>query len=280
MQTRVVITKDQEHRYTINDYALKVIQSSPTELKASSDEATPHTFQSFDEEGSVVEQAPAVTPQPQVAQEGTATPSNSERDELVESLLKKADDFSSKYIKAQMQYEQALEEGEAKAKLAHDQGYQDGLTAAREQMQQEIDAKQAQILAQLESSIATLNNQANDFANALDGVNEELIGAALDIAKEVIQKELRDDSAAVAASLATALMQDIKDASRVTLKVNPLEVDKIKQSVGESASLTVEADSAIREGGVVLISDIGTIEADIMQRYEKIKRHAVQDQTK
>ena len=264
---RVVITKDIEHKYKIKDYAIKVLAKADT--TAPLGDVKPHVFQSFDDsttsESEMIQQAP--TPEPVVS-----TPQN---DELVESLLKKADDFSSKYLKAQMQYEQALEDTEAKVQLAKDQGYQDGITAAREQMQQEVDAKQGQIMMQLESSIATLNNQASAFSYALDGVKEELIGAALDIAKESLQKELGENANGIAVGLATALLKDIKEASKVTLKVNPIQVDAIKTALGESDTLSIVADNAIREGGIVLISDIGTIEADIMQRYEKIKRNAV-----
>lgn len=259
-----------EHKYKIKDYAIKVLASSDT--FAPTGDVKPHVIQSFDETAATDEDEE----RPEVSSTKPApAPKN---DELVESLLKKADDFSSKYIKAQMQYEQALDDTEAKVTLAKDQAYQEGLTAAREQIQQEVDAKQGQIMMQLESSIATLNNQASAFSHALDGVKEELIGAALDIAKEALQKELSENANGIAVGLATALLKDIKDASQVTLKVNPIQVDAIKKALGDSETLSIVADNAIREGGIVLISDIGTIEADIMQRYEKIKRNAVKSE--
>ena len=86
--------------------------------------------------------------------------------------------------------------------------------------------------------------------------------------QEVIQKEISEDSKEIALNLAKALMDDIKDATKITIKVNPKDVKYLKENL---QNVEIVEDDAVKEGGVVILSDVGNIDAQILQRFKAIK---------
>ncbi len=98
---------------------------------------------------------------------------------------------------------------------------------------------------------------------------KELISVALDIAKEVIQKEVSEHSEEIAYNLAKALMEDIKEATEIQIKANPKDAKYLKKK--NLNNVEILEDDAVKEGGVVIISDIGNIDAEIFQRFKAIK---------
>ena len=107
------------------------------------------------------------------------------------------------------------------------------------------------------------------FEEKILSIEKELISVALDIAKEVIQKEVSENSKEIALSLAKALMEDIKDATKITIKVNPKDVKYLKEQ--NLQNVEIVEDDAVKEGGVVILSDIGNIDAQVPQRFKAIK---------
>ena len=90
----------------------------------------------------------------------------------------------------------------------------------------------------------------------------------MDIAKEIIQKEVSENSNKVAYSLAKALINDLKEATKIVIKANPKNVSFLKSHLD---NIQIVEDEAIKEGGIVILSDIGNIEADINQRFKALK---------
>ncbi|WP_294896880.1 FliH/SctL family protein, partial [Sulfuricurvum sp. RIFOXYD12_FULL_44_77] len=103
-------------------------------------------------------------------------------------------------------------------------------------------------------------------------IQKELTHTALDIAKEVIGIETGEHSAKIAAKLSGDLIEELKDASKITLRVNPADHGFISEKVGSLTHVEVLSDRAISAGGVVAISDVGNIDSEIKKRYERLKR--------
>lgn len=194
------------------------------------------------------------------------------KDELIESLLKKADDMSSNFITMQMRLE-ALQEEHAQAieevkKSAFDEGFLAGI--AQEQMQSL--QRNAQGQDQFSLSVKTLEETAAQFSVSLGEIQKELTHTALEIAKEVIGIETHENSAKIAAKLSEALIEELGDAAKITLRVNPNDHGAISEKVGSLKNIEVLSDRAISAGGVVAISDLGNIDSQIKKRFERLKR--------
>lgn len=197
---------------------------------------------------------------------------SSSKDELVESLLKKADDMSSNVIKMQMRLESIQEEHAAAMDAAKKASYEEGFTAGVAQEQSNDAGRKEQSRDQLAISVKTLNDQAAQFAKALESIQKELTFTALEIAKEVIGVETQENSARIAAKLSADLMEELAEASKITLRVNPADHGQISEKVGSLSHVEVLSDRAINPGGVVAISDVGNVDSQIKKRYERLKR--------
>lgn len=196
----------------------------------------------------------------------------SSKDELIESLMKKADEMSSSVIKMQMRIESLQEEHAGALEEAKKIAYAEGVEAGIAQEKMNLEGKSAQSHDQLAQSVKTLENAASEFVTALGSIQKELTHTALDIAKEVIGIETSEHSSKIAAKLSNDLIEELKEASKITLRVNPADHGFISEKVGSLEHVEVLSDRAISPGGVVAISDAGNIDSEIKKRYERLKR--------
>ena len=191
-----------------------------------------------------------------------------ENKKIIENLLAKIEELSNNIVKTQMQFENQLQEIKASCEKekqdAFNQGYQQGLMDGKQECESELNEK----MKLLEESIAKINKINDIFEEKIISIEKELISVALDIAKEVIQKEISKESEQVAFNLAKSLMQEIKNATKIKIKVNPKDAEFLE---GKFENVEIIPDSAIKEGGVVIISDIGNIDAEVMERFKNVK---------
>jgi flagellar assembly protein FliH len=199
------------------------------------------------------------------------------KESLIESLMKKTDEMSSNFIKLQMKLEAKEEEHKEALQKAKEEAFAEGMKAGKAQALEEIDKDLNEKMELFTSSIAKLQKSAGEFEDALESLKNELVNAALDIAKEVIEVELSEHSNEVAKVLSDELIKDLQGASKVTLKVNPKNHAYISEHLGTLTHVNVLADSAVSEGGVVVISDAGNIDAQISKRFQRVKKAALSD---
>jgi|LakMenEpi03Aug12_release.lakeMendotaPanAssembly.Ray.scaffolds.fasta_scaffold555520_2 flagellar assembly protein FliH len=194
------------------------------------------------------------------------------KDALIESLLKKADDMSSSVIKMQMKLEDVQEEHAKTLEEAKKSSFDEGVIAgiAQENTRNAHQGTKAQ--EQLAASVKTLEEAAAQYAVTLEQVQKELAHTALEIASEVILVELNENSAKIAAKLSAALLEELSDASKITLRVNPADHGEISSRLGSLKHVEVLSDRAVSAGGVVAISDLGNIDSQIKKRFERLKR--------
>lgn len=204
-----------------------------------------------------------------------STASSNAKDTLIESLMQKTDEMSSNFIKLQMKLEQKEAEFENEVKKVKDEVFNEGMEAGLKKAMKENENSLSSGLSQFSSSVGTLEESAKKFDAALESIKSELILAALDIAKEVIAVEISKNSSEIAKLLGDELIKDLQGASKITLKVNPKNHGVISEHVGSMEHIEVLSDSAVNEGGVIAISDIGNIDAQVLNRFEKVKKAAL-----
>lgn len=280
MTSFTVINEQNKDRYTVSNYNLKVLKCDLPELTAFDPGVVRQGFKTFEEIEANEQKEKAIetveTLDEEVAVGENLEPVvNESHDELIESLLKKADDFSSKYLKAQMDLEAFKEESAANEVSIREAAFKEGQEAAMQEASAAAEQLQSDVLNQLQTSIETLNKNSEDFSKALVSVEEELVAAALEIAKEVIVKELDNSANEIALNLASSLMDEIDSKSDITLKVHPNQLTTFNKALAAESRVSVVSDSAVSEGGVIVLSQMGTIEADIMQRFEHVKRNTL-----
>lgn len=191
---------------------------------------------------------------------------------FVEDLLKKTDEMSSNIIKLQMQIES--QENEFNNRLnselenAKEKFAKEGYEKAREEFQKELSDFKDKYL----KSIAKLDNACENLENFIEKNEKELADTAIDIAKEVILKELELNSSKIAYALAKDLIGELKGASAIELKVNAEDYEYLKEQFDQNAHIKISLDDAISKGSVVIISDTGNIESNLNSRLTKIKK--------
>jgi len=258
-----VISSNAIGKHNIDKYNFKVLS-----LGGNSKEDEVNTIESYSKENHPGQRSCDVD---------SSAHSKNSKDAVRESLIKKTDDMSSNFIKLQMKLEAKEEEYKEGLNRAKEEGFSEGREAGKQQTLEETQANVSNSMSQFSSSVAKLEESAKEFENALEGIKNSLIDAALDIAKEVISIELSSESGNIAKVLSSELIKELQSASQVTLKVNPKDHGVISEHVGSLEHIEVLSDSAVSVGGVIAISDAGNIDAQISKRFERVKRAALSE---
>ncbi len=247
-----IIEQDKLGRHTVQRYRFKVLGSMTTDDMQTEDET---------QEIPLVEKK-SVKKDDKV---------DDNQNKFVEELLKKSDTLSTNIIKLQMQiekqeseFENRLKESIAREKeIAFDEGY----SKAKSELESSFSEKSINYI----ESAKKLSQKAEEFDKFLKNLEKNLLDTSLEVAREVIKKEIEISSSKVAEALAKELIDDLKDANKITLKVNPKDFDALQKVFANSAKIDVEADSAISLGGVVLLSEKGNLDGNLSSRLEKVK---------
>ena len=258
----IVIPGTELEEHNINKYSFKVIA-----LGAEDDSK-------FAKESLKESTTPS---QSKVTEVDSSALSSSSKESLIESLMQKTDEMSSNFIKLQMKLESKEEEFAVALEKAKEEAYAEGLAAGAAEAKSEIETSASKSIELCAASIVKLDASAEEFTQALEGIKSELITAALDISKEVIKIEVGENSSEIAKVLSDELLNDLQSAAAVTLKVNPNNHGVVSEHVGTLKHVNVVSDSAVSEGGVIVMSDAGNVDAQISKRFERVKRAALNE---
>lgn len=271
---KIVIPEASANKHIINKYNFKVLPSHITEHTEGQE--SNDTFISGATARTSVEEntVPDIVEAAVSGEQGEAL-SKSSKDELIESLLQKTDEMSSNFIKLQMKLEAKEEEYKQALQTAKNEAFEEGKRAGIEEAQSQFQSEHTALMQQFSSSVETLDKSAKEFSTSIEGIKEELIHAAVDVAKEVILVETSERGNEIASILAKELIADIQNASKVTIKVNPNDKLTIEQTLGNLENVSILSDNAVSNGGVIVLSDAGNIDGDIMKRYERVKNAAL-----
>jgi len=256
-----VISKNRLESHNVGKYNFKVIA-----LGNSSDEV--------EAESSLVTQEPV---KQKVTEVDSSALSSSSKESLIESLMQKTDEMSSNFIKLQMKLESKEEEYELSLVKAKEDAFAEGIEAGVAKALTDSELQLNSSVQMFGESISKIETSAKEFESALEAIKSDLVRAAVDIAHEVVQVELSESSNEIAKVLSDELLNDLQGASKVTLKVNPKNHGALSEHVGKQEHISIISDSAVSEGGVIVISDAGNIDAQISKRFQRVKRTALSE---
>ncbi|WP_457744324.1 flagellar assembly protein FliH [Sulfurimonas sp.] len=255
-----IITSDALAEHNVNKYTFKVIA-----LGSNADEETKSAYTEDNH------------PKARATDIDSSALSQSSKDSLIESLMNKTDEMSSNFIKLQMKLEAKEEEYANALTKAKEDSFAEGLKAGEAKALKDIDKNLNHKLELFSASIEKLNTSAEEFSTSLAGIKKELVIAALDISKEVIKIELNENSSEVAKILSDELIKELQSASKIKLKVNPKDHAAVSEHLGSLQNVSVISDSAVSEGGVIVMSDAGNIDAQISKRFQRVKKAALSE---
>ena len=265
-----VIPPDKKSGHIIQKYHFKVLyhgaSKEENETVSSSENIHPHSFPELEETQEDQEEKEREISSPEESPELLP-----EQDEVMEQMLKKADELSTNLVKMQMQLEKQQEEFEKRLETEKERVFEEGVEKGRELCSRELEHQIEELRSRLTATISALEESQKMFLNKVDTIEEELIETALDLARQVIAKEVQNDSKEVALRLARLLLTEVKEAAKIKLKVNPGDFDYLKEHLETTKNVKIVSDPAVGPGGIVILSDIGNIDGEIMHRFERIK---------
>jgi len=265
---KTIIKSKAMRRHSIEKYNLKVLSAS----------SASHTSpQSNPKEDFTPLSSSMNPPQKTPSDVDSSSMSKNSKDALIESLMKKTDEMSSNFITLQMKLESKEEEYKVALEKIKEEAFSEGVSEGIKQPAQEMENRVTQGINQFGVSVATLDDSAKEFVGALENIKSDLMLAAIDIAKEVVDSELNENSNKIAKNLSDSLIKELQSASKITLKVNPKNHGVLSEQVGSLEYIEIVSDSAIGEGGVIAMSDAGNIDSQISKRFEKVKRAALSE---
>lgn len=149
----------------------------------------------------------------------------------------------------------AREEAQNIREAASKEGYQEGLEHAKADIQE-------------------VKNAITSFLGAkqavFDYIAPDILEISVDIAQKIIKKELQQDPNVILDNILALLKSLSKDETKVTLRVNPTQVSLLKSETpnllneaGLDAKILVVPDETIMEGGCIVTTNNGVIDATI-----------------
>ncbi|MCV3403452.1 flagellar assembly protein FliH [Campylobacter sp. IFREMER_LSEM_CL2090] len=259
-----VISPENISAHVVEGYHFKVMSEMPSSEEQKQEEiqtinqASPVQNTQQAVENQTIEATPQA-PQPQI------------QPDFVEDLLKKTDEMSGNIIKLQMQIES--QEAEFNNRLntelehAKEKFTKEGYEQAQKNFESELEALKEKYL----KSVEKLENTVQNLNEFLSKNEKELADTAVIIAKEVIAKELEENSSLIALNLAKELMSELKNATKIELKLSPDDFEYVKAHLQEQSNIKFSLDDAINKGSILILSDAGNIESNLNNRLQKIK---------
>ena len=137
-------------------------------------------------------------------------------------------------------------------------------------------------LAQAEDDINELRLKIAEFISAKKEVFEyiapDILEISVDIARKIIKRELEQNPQIILESILDVMSNVSREESKITIKLNPLQVDLVKEelpnyvsSMGVEARINVVADDLIEEGGCIINTSNGIVDASLDTQLEIIK---------
>ena len=194
-----------------------------------------------------------------------------QQNRFIEELLKKSDELSTNIIKLQMQIEKQEEDFNNRLKNELERGSQNAYEKGYQKAKDDLEAASKEVKDKFLNSINILEVEAQKGNDFLKQIESELSSTAIEVAREVILKEIKHSSSDIAAVLSKKLIEELKDAKTIKLKVNPSDYEALNEIYSTLENIRVDSDSAITKGGVVVLSDVGNLDGNISTRLEKVK---------
>lgn len=137
-------------------------------------------------------------------------------------------------------------------------------------------------LQQAESDLENFRNVLGAFMGAEDRVFNEIapniLVIAMEIAEKIIKTEVKADPQIVLDTIIDVLKTLSKNEPKIVLRVNPLQVQYIKDTLpeeirllGMETKLSILSDESITEGGCIVQTNNGLVDASIEAQLEIVQ---------
>ena len=137
-------------------------------------------------------------------------------------------------------------------------------------------------IEQAESDIIELRSKIADFISAKKEVFEyiapDILEISVDIAQKIIKKEVTQNPQIILETILDVMNSISKEESRITVRLNPLQADLVRtelpeyiSSMGVEAKINVVSDDSISEGGCIINTNNGIVDASLDTQLEIIK---------
>ena len=133
-----------------------------------------------------------------------------------------------------------------------------------------------------EMDIMALRSKIADFVSAKKEVFEyiapDILEISVEIAQKIIKREITQNPELILDSILDVMKHISKEESKITIKLNPSQADLVRSeipeyisSLGVEAKITVIGDDSISEGGCILNTNNGIVDASIDTQIDIIK---------
>lgn len=160
----------------------------------------------------------------------------------------------------------AIEVSERARSEGKDAGHNEGLAAAEREMEE--------MLATMRSLIDMARVERHKI---IEGAEPEIVKLAMGIAEKILHKAV-DVDREIVISISKAAIAELVDRESITVRVNPIDLERMKQhrdsmlALGETKHMRVIEDQRVDPGGVVVETEAGTLDAKISTQVEEAKR--------
>jgi len=165
-----------------------------------------------------------------------------------------------------------VQEAQQQIQTAYDRGFNDGKQVATGTMMVEIQ-KQQETLKNFDTNVTNLQKQ---FAQLMVDAEESIVELALGLAKNIVQELVHKDKSVVITQARKAL-QSLRGADSVVIRINPVDLDALELAQStlladpmQMPKIRLESDFTVEEGGCIMESQLGTIDAQIKTQFEKL----------
>jgi flagellar assembly protein FliH len=264
--SNTIINKEKLEDHSVQKYRFKVLGSNLAE----SEDAL-HVSEIYTGENSIPEDAKPIFEE--IVNIGRLEDG---QNQFVEELLKKTDELTSNVIKLQIQIERQEQDFNNRLNdeltRERENAYTSGYQKAKEESELLVQETKSRYL----KSITALDTFYKNMEEVFAKVEKDMSATAFEIAKEVIKKEVQEASSKIAISLSRELLKEIKEATKIELRVNPKDAQELKEVYVSDEKIKVTSDDSITLGGVVILSDVGNLDGNLAMRLEKVK-YLIQD---
>lgn len=149
---------------------------------------------------------------------------------------------------------------------SYEEGFREGRHHEQKQISQLINALKRAVM-DLEAKKETMVEQTE----------KEIAKIVIAVARKIVKKEINQDPDVVV-RVAREALERVMDVQSITVRVNPLDWEKLKEvqpellSLSSGQSLHIEKDKTIERGGTIVETGNGTIDARIEQQIEALSQ--------
>jgi flagellar assembly protein FliH len=158
-------------------------------------------------------------------------------------------------------------EWQARVQAARQAGYQDGYRDGLSALENFKQAFAQQATAQIGTLLDSFDHQLQGLDNQ---VAEVLAASAVQLARQVLRAELQQHPGVVAKVAAEAVGAVMLSARHIAVHVHPQDLPLVAEGAEEALvarGARLQPDDGVDRGGVLVVSDVGSIDARIATRW-------------